>query len=287
MSATISAEMVKTLRERTSAGMMDCKKALTEAEGDLDKATELLRKSGAAKASKKADRIAAQGAVVITSDGKQAAMVEVNSETDFVALDPNFTGFADSVVKAVLAEKPADLAALIEKVESQRQALVAKLGENIQLRRFVLTNPAAVTVGTYLHGARIGVLVELDQDNPTLARDIAMHIAASKPLVISPEQVSAELIEQEKTIFMAQAAESGKPKDIIEKMVAGRIKKFVDEVCLLGQPFVKNPEITVGQLLKEHQATVRAFYRFEVGEGIEKVVEDFKEAVMSQVKSST
>lgn len=292
MSAPISAALVKELRERTQAAMMDCKKALEKTNGDLEAAIEELRKSGAAKAGKKAGRVAAEGVVVISGDGKKAAMVEINSETDFVARHDDFKAFATAIGETALASGEQDVAAFnnltlagsSQTVEEARLALVTKVGENVQIRRIVCVQ--APTVGTYLHGARIGVLVELDTpDNLDLAKDVAMHIAASRPIVVSPEQVSADIIAKEKEIYVAQAATSGKPQEIIEKMVVGRLKKFLDEVSLVGQPFVKDPEVTVGSLLSKHRAKVIAFHRFEVGEGIEKVVEDFKEAVMSQVQS--
>jgi elongation factor Ts len=290
--ATITVEQVKKLRERTGAGMMECKRALEMSAGNLDLAVEELRKSGRAKADKKADRIAAEGVIAILSDGKQAAMVEVNSETDFVSRDAHFTAFVKQVVETVLQTKVQDVMSFAmlplsghqQTVEEARQELVAKVGENVQVRRMVLSRPNVATVGTYLHGNRIGVMVELDTDNQGLARDIAMHIAASKPMVITPESVPAEVVEKEKEIYLAQAASSGKPQDIIEKMVAGRLKRFLDETSLVGQPFVKDPEVTVGHLLNKQRARVLAFYRFEVGEGIEKATEDFKTAVMSQVQ---
>ncbi|RDI41806.1 translation elongation factor Ts [Aquicella lusitana] len=295
MSTIISASQVKELRERTGAGMMECKKALEASNGDMERAIEELRKSGAAKAGKKAGRIAAEGAIAITDNDKQAVMIEVNCETDFVARDSNFTSFVKAVAKTALETGIQDVSQLSgapllghapQTVEQVRQELVTKVGENVQVRRIVLSGVSAATIGTYLHGSRIGVMVELDVDNKDLARDIAMHIAASRPLVISPEDVSQELIAKEKEIYMAQAATSGKPQEIIEKMVAGRLKKFLDEVSLVGQPFVKDPDITVGGLLSKHRAKVLAFHRFEVGEGIEKASEDFKEAVMSQVQGS-
>ncbi|TAK79223.1 MAG: elongation factor Ts [Gammaproteobacteria bacterium] len=292
MSAAISAAQVKELRERTGAGMMECKKALAETQGDMERAIEELRKTGAAKASKKAGRVAADGAVFMADNGKQAVMVEINSETDFVARDTNFAAFGKAVAETALATLLQDVAALSaatlvgtsQTVEAARQELVAKVGENIQIRRIVLSNAGANTTGTYLHGTRIGVVVELDADNKELARDIAMHIAASKPLVISPQDVPQDVIAKEKEIYMAQAASSGKPQEIIEKMVAGRLKKYLDEVSLVGQPFVKDPDTAVGNLLNKHRAKVLAFYRYEVGEGIEKVSEDFKEAVMSMTQ---
>jgi len=292
MTTIISAAQVKELRERTGAGMMECKKALETSSGDMERAIEELRKSGITKAGKKAGRIAAEGAIAINENGKQAVMIEINSETDFVARDSNFTAFVQTVVATALQVQIHDVNQLSahtlqntsKTIEETRQELVAKVGENVQIRRLVLSNPTAVCVGTYVHGNRIGVIVELDVDNKELARDIAMHIAASRPLVISPDNVSQDLIAKEKEIYMAQAATSGKPQEIIEKMVAGRLKKYLDEVSLMGQPFVKNPDVTVGSLLNKQRAKVLAFYRYEVGEGIEKVAEDFKEAVMSQVQ---
>lgn len=288
---TISASLVKELRERTSAGMMECKKALEKTGGDMELAIEELRKSGATKAGKKAGRIAADGAVLIvsSSNGKEAAMIEVNSETDFVARDANFTAFVQAVAETALSSKVTDIEQFsslplagqgTRTVEEVRQELVSKVGENIQIRRIIISS-APGTVGTYTHGSRIGVVVELDTDNNELARDIAMHIAASRPIVVSPDNVPQELVAKEKEIYMAQAATSGKPQEIIEKMVVGRLKKFLDEVSLVGQPFVKDPDVTVGSLLNKHRAKVIAFHRYEVGEGIEKVTEDFKEAVMS------
>lgn len=292
---SVSAAQVKELRERTGAGMMECKKALQATAGDISLAIEELRKSGQAKADKKAGRIAAEGVVIIhtASDGKFSVMLEVNSETDFVARDQNFLAFANAVADTALTARIQDVAILAEttllgqtvKVEEARQALVAKVGENIHIRRVALID-SSYPIATYLHGGRIGVLVALDSDQPELARDIAMHIAASKPLVVSPDEVPADRVAKEKDIFVAQAANSGKSPDIIQKMVSGRIKKYLDEVSLLGQPFVKDPNITVGNLINKHRAKVVSFIRFEVGEGIEKEKEDFVEAVMSQVQSS-
>ncbi|MBV8802798.1 MAG: elongation factor Ts [Gammaproteobacteria bacterium] len=291
---SVSAAQVKELRERTGAGMMECKKALQEA-GNIEAAIEFLRKSGRAKADKKAGRIAAEGTVIARTneDGKQAILIEVNSETDFVARDQNFLTFANALANTALAANNQDIATLNHlplvdhnvTVEEARQALVAKVGENINIRRISLAH-SDNKVATYIHGGRIGVLVTLDSDQPELARDVAMHIAACKPLVISPEQVPAELVAKEKEIFVAQAANSGKSPDIIEKMVSGRIKKYLDEISLLGQPFVRDPNTTVGALLNKNRAKVLSFTRFEVGEGIEKEAEDFVEAVMSQVQNS-
>lgn len=293
--ANISAALVKELRERTSAGMMECKKALVETDGDLDRAIKVLRESGIAKADKKAGRVAAEGAISIAENGKEAAMVEVNSETDFVARDENFTVYVKAVTETALSSKIEDVGQFAslplhgqagQTVEEARLGLITKVGENVQIRRIAHSNPKAGSVGTYIHGNRIGVIVELDVDNKELARDIAMHIAASKPIVVSPEQVSQDLVAKEKEIYIAQAATSGKPQEIIEKMVVGRLKKFLDEVSLVGQPFVRDPDVTVGHMLNKHRAKVLAFHRFEVGEGIEKIVEDFKETVMSQVQGS-
>ncbi len=291
---TITAAQVKELRERTGVGMMECKKALAASSGDMQLAIEELRKSGRAKADKKAGRIAAEGIVVVrtASDGKYAVMVEINSETDFVARDANFLAFTDAVAQTALEAKANDINMLMSlplagasgmSVEEARQALVAKIGENINVRRVALTQATAASIGTYLHSNRIGVLVELDVDNQELAKDIAMHIAASKPLVIAQADVPQDLIAKEKEIYMAQASTSGKPQEIIEKMVSGKLKKFLDEVSLLGQPFVKDPEVIVSNLLGKNRAKVLAFTRFEVGEGIEKESEDFVEAVMAQV----
>lgn len=293
MSNVISASLVKELRERTGAGMMECKKALEASNGDLDLAIEELRKSGRAKADKKAGRTAAEGAIAIADDDALAAMIEVNSETDFVARDENFTAFVQSVLDTVIKTKLTNIDELLQQkyqsgdqtIEEARLGLVAKVGENVQIRRAVISGSGAQCVGTYLHGNRIGVIVELDTDNKDLARDVAMHIAASRPLVITPENVPEDVLNKEREIYMAQAASSGKPQDIIEKMVAGRVKKYLDEVSLVGQPFVKDPDVSVGALLNKNRAKVLAFYRFEVGEGIEKTTEDFKEAVMSQMKS--
>jgi elongation factor Ts len=294
MTNIISATMVKELRERTGAGMMECKRALEKSAGDMQGAIEELRKSGQTKADKKAGRIAAEGVVVIATNNKQAVMVEINSETDFVARDANFTAFAKAIAETALQSGEQDVAKFSaltlqgqkETVEEARQQLISKVGENVQIRRITHSNAASAMAGTYSHGNRIGVIVELDVDNNELARDIAMHIAASKPIVISPDNVPAEIVAKEKEIYMAQAATSGKPQEIIEKMVVGRLKKFLDEVSLTGQPFVKDPDVTVGSLLNKHRAKVLAFHRFEVGEGIEKITEDFKEAVMSQVQGS-
>ncbi len=285
----ITASLVKELRERTGAGMMDCKKALQEVDGDIEVAIEEMRKSGAAKAAKKAGRIAAEGIISIKQDGNDVTILEINCETDFVAKDENFLAFANSVMDVVNAENPSDVDALMglnikgQTVEEANQQLVAKIGEKITVRRFEKRTTSG-QVGAYSHGTRIGVIVEIEGGDETLAKDLAMHIAASKPVCVSEDQVSQDILDKEKEIFSAQAAESGKPADIIEKMVSGRIKKFLKEITLLGQPFVKDPDQTVEKLLKTANASVTSFIRYEVGEGIEKKVDNFAEEVMSQAK---
>ncbi len=288
----ITAAMVKELRERTGAGMMDCKKVLVKTDGDLDVAIDVMRKSGAAKADKKASRIAADGKVIIdiSSDGKEAAILEVNCETDFVAKDENFIGFVKAVAGRVLADQPADIAALSalpldtgESVEEGRANLVAKIGENIQVRRFELVSADEGQVFSYNHGVRIGVAVSMTGADEALGKDIAMHIAASRPICVSEADVPAENLAKEKEILIAQAEGSGKPANIIEKMVEGRLRKYLSEITLLGQDFVKNPDITVAQLIKDAGAEVSGFIRYEVGEGIEKKQEDFAAEVMAQI----
>lgn len=291
---TITAQMVKELRERTGLGMMECKAALSETNGDMEAAAELLRKKAGAKLEKKAGRTAADGAIAVqaSSDGKLAAMVEVNSETDFVAKGEDFLDFASKVAARVAASNPADVEALAKlplvdgsstTVAQALEALVAKLGEKMGVRRFErIASPGLI--GTYVHGRKIGVLVEIEGGNPELARDLAMHIAASRPEYVSKDQVPAERIAKEKEIFAAQAAQSGKPANIIDKMVEGRINKFLNEITLLGQPFVKDPDTTVEKLLKSKNAKVLRFIRYEVGEGIEKKTSDFAAEVMATVK---
>ena len=288
----ITATMVKELRERTGAGMMECKKALTESAGEMEAAIELMRKSGQAKADKKASRVAAEGTVValLTDDRKQGVLLEVNCETDFVAKDAQFQQFTNDVANIVLTEEPSDVETLMncklasgDTVEANRLALVSKIGENIQVRRFEIMTASSGLLGTYMHGTRIGVMVELESGSDELCKDIAMHIAASRPMCVDEDGVSAEVLEKEKEIFIAQAEDSGKPADIIEKMVQGRLKKFLGEVTLLGQPFVKDPDKNVAKLLKENSAKVVTFSRYEVGEGIEKRSENFAEEVMAQV----
>jgi elongation factor Ts len=290
----ITASLVKELRERTGAGMMECKKALTETDGDIEAAIENMRKSGQAKAAKKAGRTAADGVIVIARDGANLAMVEVNCETDFVAKDDNFKSFADAVADRVLNSDTADVEALMAlplhegedtTIEEARQALVSKIGENMNVRR-LFRMPAQGAVHSYSHGVRIGVLVDLSGGDETLGRDLAMHIAATNPVCLSEAQMPADLLAKEREIAEAQARESGKPDNIIEKMVEGRMRKFLAESTLVGQPFVKDPDTTVGKLLQARGATVNAFARFEVGEGIEKKVEDFREEVMAQAAAA-
>jgi elongation factor Ts len=286
----VTAAMVKELRDRTGAGMMECKKALVETNGDMDAAIDYLRKSGLAQADKKAGRVAAEGKIVLSlsADGKQAVMVEVNCETDFVAKDANFNSFADAVAANALSEGPADVEALLgtrigaETVEQARQALVNKIGENIQVRRFANVSTDG-TIGAYVHGGKIGVLVDLDGGDETLARDLAMHIAALNPEFVSDEDVPAEIIAREKDILVAQAESSGKPAEIIEKMVSGRLRKHLAGITLLGQTFVKDGDLTVGKLMTQNNASVRGFERLAVGEGIEKQESNFTDEVMQQV----
>lgn len=271
----ITPAMVKELRERTGAGMMDCKKALVESDGDADAAAEALRKAGQAKADKKSGRVAAEGQVLVRSDAGKHVVVEVNSETDFVANDENFRQFAETVAGAALAAQPDSVDALMssssngQSVEEARQALITKVGENIAVRRFEILETAE-TVGAYTHMGRIGVVVEMDGGDETLARDIAMHIAATAPQCVSRDDIPSEQIEKEREILSAQALQEGKPANIVEKMVEGRLRKFFDEITLVGQPFVKNPDQKVGDLLKESNAGVRRFVRYAVGEGVEK-----------------
>jgi elongation factor Ts len=285
--------MVKELRERTGAGMMECKKALVETAGDLDAAAEFLRKSGQAKADKKAGRVAADGRVVVAEADGKAVIVEVNSETDFVAKDENFVAFAEAVAAAALASGTTDVAAFANEeladgrtVEEARTELIAKIGENIGVRRIEAVTSGNV-IASYTHGARIAAVVALDGGDAALARDIAMHVAASNPMCIDESGVPAETLESERRILTEQAQGSGKPADIIDKMVTGRVNKFLKEVTLLGQPFVKDPDVTVGKLLGGSNAKVTAFVRFEVGEGIEKKADNFVEEVMAQVKGAS
>ncbi|WP_101756610.1 translation elongation factor Ts [Oceanicoccus sp. KOV_DT_Chl] len=285
--AAISASMVKELRDRTGLGMMECKKALAEAGGDIDAAIEEMRKNSGMKAAKKAGRIAAEGvvAVKVADDGSYGLVIEVNSETDFAARDENFLGFVAKVADKAFAEKQIDVAALmVGDLDSAREALVQKIGENIGVRRALVLASDGV-VGSYVHSNnRIGVLVSLSGGDVELARDIAMHVAAVNPQVVRAEDMPAEVVEQEKEIIKAQPDMEGKPAEIVEKMMGGRINKFLKENSLVDQPFVKNPEVTVGKLAKDGGAEVLSFIRFEVGEGIEKEEVDFAAEVAAQLK---
>lgn len=271
--ADITAALVKELRERTGAGMMECKKALVEAQGDIEVAIDNMRKSGQAKAAKKAGRVAAEGVILTQINGNTGVIVELNCETDFVAKDAGFLAFGHDVIAAVAAERITDIEALKAKFEDQRTALVAKIGENINIRRVAVLE--GDVVGSYLHGARIGVLVAAKGADEELVKHIAMHVAASKPEYVRPEDVPADVVDREHQIQLDIAMQSGKPRDIAEKMVQGRMKKFTGEVSLKGQAFVMDPAKTVDQLLKEKGADVINFIRFEVGEGIEKAESDF------------
>ena len=280
--AEITAALVKELRERTGSGMMECKRALQETGGDIEVAVELMRKAGQAKADKKASRIAAEGLIVLRQAAGAAAMAEINCETDFVTKNDDFRAFAAEVAETVLREGPADLDALLaavmangQTVEQNRRDCIAKIGENINVRRGIRLTTSTGVLGSYLHGARIGVLVELEGGDAELAKDIAMHIAASRPLCVSADQVPAELIAKEKEIYAARAVAEGKPANMIDKIAEGRLRKYFEEVTLLGQPFVKDPEQNVDKLLKSHKARVIRFERFELGEGIEKKSSDF------------
>lgn len=290
--AQITAALVKELRERTGAGMMDCKKALSAVEGDMDKAIDFLREKGLAAAAKKAGRIAAEGVVgsFISADGKIGAVVEVNCETDFVAKTDNFKALVEKIAAHIVATKPADLEALMaseldgQTVEALVTASVAKIGEKISVRRFALYEAPEGVVAAYIHGGgKIGVLVEFKGGNAELGKDVAMHIAAANPAYLDRTQVPATELEHEKEVLSEQAKNEGKPEKIIEKMVLGRINKYYKEVCLIDQEFVKDPDQSVGKLLKDNDAEVLAFTRFQLGEGIEKKQEDFAAEVMSQI----
>jgi len=298
VTVAVTAEAVKALRERTGAGMMECKRALVEANGDLEAAAEAMRKSGLAKADKKAGRIAAEGVVVIerSADGRSAVLVEVNSETDFVAREKDFQAFAQDVARLALAARPADLDALLaaklpsgKTVEETRRELIARIGENIGVRRFerVETDGA---LATYRHGTRIGVVVAMQGGDETLGHDLAMHVAAINPTFLSAEDVPSEQVEKERAIFIAQAAAdpklAGKPQDVLVKATEGKLRKFLGEITLLGQPFVKDDKQTVAQVLKAAGAKVTRYARYEVGAGIEKKQENFAEEVMAQVRGA-
>jgi len=295
---SVTAEAVKALRERTGAGMMECKKALVEANGDLEAAAEAMRKSGLAKADKKAGRIAAEGVVVIerSDDGHTAALVEVNSETDFVAREKDFQAFAQQVAKLALAEKPASLEALMatrlpsgQTVEEARRALIARIGENISVRRFEIVT-GGTPLATYVHGTRIATVVVFEGGDPALGHDLAMHVAAISPQYLSSDDVPSEQVEKEREIFISQAASdpklAGKPKEVLAKASEGKLRKFLGEITLLGQPFVKDDKQSVAQVLKAANAKVLRFVRYEVGAGIEKKQENFAEEVMAQVRGA-
>ncbi|MBT5227952.1 MAG: elongation factor Ts [Proteobacteria bacterium] len=290
----VTASEVKALRELTGAGMMECKKALTETHGDLDEAIALLRKKGAASAEKKSGRIAAEGVITfaINDEGTTAILVEVNCETDFVAKDNSFKDFSTDLANTLLEGRPESVedASQLQlaggaTIEATRQELIAKIGENISLRRFEVVQAGPGELAGYVHGSRIGVIIRMDSSTePDLGRDIAMHVAASRPVCIDESEMPDELLQKERDIYTAQAAESGKPPEIAEKMVTGRIKKFLKENTLLGQPFVKNPDESVGDLLSGQQASVVSMSRFEVGEGLEKRSDDFVAEVMAQAQ---
>ena len=290
----ITAALVKELRERTGAGMMDCKKALMETSADLEAAIDLMRASGAAKAAKKSGRVASEGLVnlAVSDDNKNAVILEVNSETDFVTKGSAFIDFVGALGSLALKNKPESLEAFLsqtldsgETVDEARQGIIAKIGENISVRRLQIVTTENGVLGAYKHGERIAVLAVLSGTDGELAKDIAMHVAASKPECVSEDQLSSELVEREKAIFIEQAKESGKPDNIIEKMIVGRMKKFVNEVTLYGQSFVKDPDTTVGALVKSKGAEVESFIRYEVGEGMEKKEDNFVEEVMAQAQT--
>jgi len=288
--ANITAALVKELRERTSLGMMECKNALVEADGDIDQAIELLRKASGMKAAKKAGRTAAEGVVLvkIASDNSAGVMVEVNSETDFAAKEQNFTNFAKQVLDAVFESKESDVSKLMEgDLEEARLGLVQKIGENITVRRAAVIAEEGLTVGSYVHSNnKIAVLVSLRGGDEELAKDVAMHVAAVNPMVVNAEEVPADVLSKESEIYTAQAAESGKPADIVEKMVSGRLRKFIEEVTLTEQAFVRDPDIKVGKLVKDGNAEIVSFIRYEVGEGIEVAVVDFVAEVAEQLKDT-
>ena len=291
----ITASQVKELRERTGAGMMECKKMLQETDGDIEAAIDMMRKSGQAKAARKAGRIAADGLVVITAseDGKSAAMAEINCETDFVAKDESFSSFADAVAARVLNSDVDDVVALVQQplhdgeettIETTRENLISTIGENISVRRFVRVASSG-SIYSYRHGVRIGVVVDMEGGDAELGRGIAMHIAASNPVCVSEADVPADTLAKEREIFRAQALESGKPENIVDKIIEGRVRKYLQEVTLNGQPYVIDTDTTVGKLLEKAGAKVIGFTRFEVGEGIEKKQEDFAAEVMAQINA--
>jgi elongation factor Ts len=292
MAITITAKQVKELRDRTAAGMMDCKKALVEAEGDIELAIENMRKSGAVKAAKKAGRIAAEGVILAKTTGSVAVIAEVNCETDFVAMDKSFLAFANAVADIALANKITSIEALGQfafdansTVEDARATLIAKIGENISVRRLQIVE--GENLGAYVHSGKIGVITVLKGGDAELAKDLAMHVAAAAPQFVTPADVPADVVAKEKEIQLAIAVESGKPEAIAEKMVSGRMAKFTGEVSLTGQAFIKDPSMTVAKLLKDASASVESFIRLEVGEGIEKKVEDFAAEVAATMAAST
>jgi elongation factor Ts len=287
----VTAQLVKELRERTGAGMMECKKALVECDGNMDAAIEQLRKSGLAKADKKASRVAAEGIIVAASEGARGVLVEINSETDFVARDDSFLGFASQTANAAIKYQSADAEALLQSnldngntIDTERQALIGRIGENIQVRRLSHMDVGAGNLGSYVHGGRIGVMVNVEGGDAELANDLAMHIAAFAPPYVDADAVPADVVAKEKDILIAQAQDSGKPAEIIEKMVEGRLRKHLAEITLAGQPFVKDNDITVEKLLKQKGAKVISFTRVVVGEGIEKEESNFAEEVMQQAR---
>ncbi|HUW98379.1 MAG TPA: translation elongation factor Ts [Acidiferrobacter sp.] len=291
----ITAGQVKELRERTGLGMMECKAALVETDGNIEAAIDLLRKKAGAKVEKKAHRVAAEGVIgaFVEPTGQVGALVEVNSETDFVAKDERFIAFAQALAALVVEHAPVDLAALLAMsypgggtVAEARVALMTQFGENMTVRRFARLGADGGLLGHYVHGRRIGVLIALTGGNEVLARDLAMHVAANRPAYVRPEEVDAEVVSRERAIYVAQAAVSGKPPEIIEKMVMGKVRKYLDDITLVGQPFVKDPDTSVAEQLKRATADVKSFYRLEVGEGIEREVSNFASEVMSQVKGS-
>ncbi|HCN64188.1 MAG TPA: elongation factor Ts [Pseudomonas sp.] len=284
--AEITAALVKELRERTGEGMMDCKKALTKAGGDIEKAIDDMRASGAIKAAKKAGNVAAEGAIALKEDGKSAVLLEVNSQTDFLALQDDFKAFVAASVEKAFADKLTTVEPLIEAQEADRLVLVGKVGENVNIRRLVRVE--GDVVGGYLHGNKIGVAVVLKGGNVELAKDIAMHVAASNPEFLLPSEVSEDAIEREKAVFLSLNADkiAGKPENIVENMIKGRISKFLAEASLVEQAFVKNPEIKVGELAKKAGAEIVSFTYFKVGEGIEKPVDNFAEEVAAQLAAA-
>ena len=289
--SNITAQMVKELRDRTGAGMMECKKALVESEGNMDKAIETMRKAGQAKADKKSSRIAAEGVVTLARKDGYANMIEINCETDFVAKDENFLEFVKVISDASIVSYKENLEDFINSknasgktIEETRLELVSKVGENVKIRRIKSIDGKDSYLGHYMHGSKIGVVVTLEKENDELAKDICMHVAAMKPSALNANDISKNDLEKEREIYMAQAKESGKPENIIQKMVDGKIKKYISEVTLVDQTFVKDNDITISELLKKNNNNVLSFHRMEVGEGIEKKDENFADEVMAQIK---